>query len=413
MAPEELTSLIASASHQYALKHYEAAADLYSRATSVQAELNGEMNIENADLLYAYGRCLYHVAITNSDVLGGKVAGPAGDAKKGEKRKRQGAAATAQGSSAAQGAQLDVLSKKHADVVEKVVETAVEGKSGMNVAEKEQQAKEESKPFFEITGDDDEWQDEDEDEDTEADEAAQGEEDEEEDDFATAYEILEMARILLSKKVETLSEENGQDAANTRKDADDSPFRKALSSLADTHDLQAEISLENERFTDAVSDARSSLQLKEKLYPPESSLVAEAHFKLSLALEFASATEPKNSTDAKAGGEGQSSTSEQQQQPDEEATKALREDSVSHMEAAIKSSEGRVDLERKKLADLKGEEAEKARRSIKDVEEIVKDMKQRVRYLRLISPINWFRPYPKHIPMSPDLLANLSPFNNS
>ena len=44
-------------------------------ATELQAKLNGEMSAQNADLLYAYGRCLYHCAVKNSDVLGSKVAG--------------------------------------------------------------------------------------------------------------------------------------------------------------------------------------------------------------------------------------------------------------------------------------------------------------------------------------------------
>ena len=33
------------------------------------------MSSRNAELLYSYGRCLYHVAVKNSDVLGSKVAG--------------------------------------------------------------------------------------------------------------------------------------------------------------------------------------------------------------------------------------------------------------------------------------------------------------------------------------------------
>ena len=48
-------------------------------------------------------------------------------------------------------------------------------------------------------------------------------------------------------------------------------------------------------------DTRDALTLKLDLYPPESSLIAEAHFKLSLALEFASVTtasSEENKTDA-------------------------------------------------------------------------------------------------------------------
>ena len=70
-----LDDMKARATLKYAVKDYNAAAELYSEATELQAELNGEMSSQNAELLYNYGRCLYHVAVKNSDVLGTKVAG--------------------------------------------------------------------------------------------------------------------------------------------------------------------------------------------------------------------------------------------------------------------------------------------------------------------------------------------------
>ena len=70
-----LDDLKAQATLKYAVKDYDAAVELYSEATELQATINGEMAAENADLLYAYGRCLYHVAVANSDVLGSRVAG--------------------------------------------------------------------------------------------------------------------------------------------------------------------------------------------------------------------------------------------------------------------------------------------------------------------------------------------------
>src|SRR5271156_3767717 len=72
---ERLTDLIAQATAAYAIKDYSPAAELYSQATELQAEMNGEMAVENADLLYSYGKCLYFVAVSNSDVLGGTAAG--------------------------------------------------------------------------------------------------------------------------------------------------------------------------------------------------------------------------------------------------------------------------------------------------------------------------------------------------
>ena len=71
----QLDDLNAQATLKYSVKDYDAAAELYSEATELQAELNGEMSPLNAELLYKYGRCLYHVAVKNSDVLGLKVTG--------------------------------------------------------------------------------------------------------------------------------------------------------------------------------------------------------------------------------------------------------------------------------------------------------------------------------------------------
>lgn len=70
-----LDDLKARATLKYSVKDYNAAAELYSEATELQAELNGEMSSQNAELLYKYGRCLYHVAVKNSDVLGSRVSG--------------------------------------------------------------------------------------------------------------------------------------------------------------------------------------------------------------------------------------------------------------------------------------------------------------------------------------------------
>ncbi|KAK3109490.1 hypothetical protein LTR53_017206, partial [Teratosphaeriaceae sp. CCFEE 6253] len=84
----ELRKLLALATEKYALKQYAPAAEVFSQAAEVQDQLNGEMSPENADLLYQYGRCLYHVAVGNSDVLGGKVAGAGGEVgPRGKKRK--------------------------------------------------------------------------------------------------------------------------------------------------------------------------------------------------------------------------------------------------------------------------------------------------------------------------------------
>jgi HAT1-interacting factor 1 len=133
--------------------------------------------------------------------------------------------------------------------------------------------------------------------------------------------------------------------------------------------LQAEISLENERFTDAISDTRDALNLKQTLYPVESSLVAEAHFKLSLALEFASVTSTSENAD---GGESVAEVNEE-----------MRGEAALEMEKAIASCRARITKEEAGLAELKDEaKAKEAKANIQDVKEMVADMQQRLEDLR-------------------------------
>jgi len=350
----ELATLLASATQAYALKNYPHAANIYSEATALQAELQGEMNTDNADLLYAYGRCLYHVAVSQSDVLGGRVAA---QKKKGKRRRTA--------------TKKDPVNN---EIVEdgNLASAAVDAK---NEGTKHGDAAASKQPYFQITGDDAGWDssdDEDEedeeaaDDDGEDEETAQAEDqaaEEEEDDFATAYEILDLARVLFLQKLEAMA----QEGKGKGKASEDGAIRQVKDKLADTHDLQGEISLENERFTDAITDSRASLVLKQEIFPKESSIVAEAHYKLSLALEFASVTTQK-------GPDGEPREG-QEAQVDE----AMRKEAAVHMEAAIESSRLRVEKETSTLSSLEPAQAANKAKELGEVKEIIKDMEQRVR----------------------------------
>ncbi|KAK5168651.1 uncharacterized protein LTR77_005960 [Saxophila tyrrhenica] len=344
----KLADLKASATQQYSLKNYPAAAEFYSEAAEVQDQLHGEMSPENADLLYQYGRCLYHVAVSNSDVLGGKVA--SSEEPKRKKRKTVKAEGNGEGSSKA-GTGLIGNAMKGGGA------TAVDGKA--EVKKEDGDAAAANKPYFQITGDEN-WTDSEDSEDEDA--AADAEAEEEEDDFAIAYEILDVARVLLQRKLE-------------QQDGDVEQQRQIQERLADTHDLQAEINLENERFTDAINDTRDALKLKLALYPEESSILAEAHFKLSLALEFASVTSTSEDSAPAADGANESTA---------QVDTALRAEAASEMELAIASCTARIAKETAVLSTLDANPSKRAEqeRSIADVKEMVADMKQRLVDLR-------------------------------
>ena len=350
----QLRQITAQATLKYSVKDYNTAADLYSKATELQAEINGELSLENADLLYAYGRCLYHVAVRNSDVLGSNIAGEKseeGHKPSSKKQKKQ---------------QLpDEADNQQKSIGEGIVTKVVDKKNSPN--QPSEKADLRSKPYFQFTGDENfDTSDEEEEEGADA-QVEDAEDAEEEDDFVNAYEVLDLARVLLLKKLEEPDNSSGKG----KERCEPLQVQQLKERLADTYDLQAEISLEGERFPNAVLDLRSALQLKKELFPQESSLVAEAHFKLSLALEFSSVTQQKTEN-----GEFDSDTGAH-------FDESTREEAALEMEEAIASCRLRIKKEKMTLVDptkANGDSGKPkvTKGDIADVKEMIKEMEQRV-----------------------------------
>ncbi|KIX96465.1 uncharacterized protein Z520_07731 [Fonsecaea multimorphosa CBS 102226] len=363
---EQLADLIAKATAEYAVKHYSEAAELYSQATELQAELNGEMALENADLLYSYGKCLFFLAQQTSNVLGGTAASAqlssSKSQKSGKKRKANGAAKA--GGSTNGGAAGD-SSKSLVAVPEEPVPSV-----GDVVPKEDVQPQESTsdKPYFQISGDAEGWDDSDEDEadqDEEADE-------EEEDDFATSYELLDLARILYLKKLEQSQEHALEDSEKGKYVAsiDLTPEVKALKNrAADIYDLQSEVSLEGEKYSNAVTDLKACLALREELEPPESSILAECHYKLSLALEFSSQTQQHDEQGNPTG--------------DWQVDWDVRNEAIAQQEKAIDSCKLRISKETSAMEKLEaGPQKDKAMAQIEDVQDMVAEMEGRLAELR-------------------------------
>jgi HAT1-interacting factor 1 len=179
--------------------------------------------------------------------------------------------------------------------------------------------------------------------------------------------------------------EEPEEGASKGKAVGDSSMTKHIKErLADTHDLLAEISLENERyccfpylveafltssrFPGAVTDFRSALALKQQLHPEESEIIAEAHFKLSLALEFASITRTQEDSE--------------ESKPEEDQThvdQGMRDEAVKELEAAIKSTKLKLQSKEVELASSNSpDDNDVTRAQISEVKEIVADMEGRV-----------------------------------
>ena len=348
----QLEQLKASATQQYSLKNYGAAAEFYSEAAEVQDQVNGEMSPDNSDLLYQYGRCLYHLGVSKSDVLGGKVAGNNNGSEEPKRKKRKTAAPVVAESSAAGADKTIADALKNGEQKLAGVE---EEKEEEDVKVEEAAAASSSKPFFQITGDENWTDSEEEDDGEDAGEGDEGDEEEEDDDFAIAYEILDVARVLLGRKLESL-------------DANSPEARQVKERLADTHDLQAEIKLENEQFADAVTDAKSALSFKLQLYPQESGMIAEAHYKLAIALDFASL--PVTSAEEE---ENNNKASAPKEEP--KVNEEMRAEAATEMEKAIASCQLRI-----QSTEASGKP--QAASTIADIKSMVSEMKNRLVDLR-------------------------------
>ncbi|KAG8168511.1 hypothetical protein KVR01_001260 [Diaporthe batatas] len=382
-----LADLTARASGLYAQKKFDEAAEVYAQAAEMQAEMNGEMSPENAEILFLYGRSLFKVGQGKSDVLGGKA--PATDSGK-PKQQQKKVAKKANGAPKAEpeaeptstAAAEEKVETPEADrVAQEAVKIIADETSAGQAEKKEVEAK---KPLFQFTGDEN-FADSDEEE--EAGAEGEGDEDEEDDDLATAFEILDLARVLLKKRLDEklaaaeAAQGKGKEKAANGEDDDndgqDAGLRHINERLADTHDILAEISLENERYPNAIADARESLRYKQQLYGEDSEIIAEAHFKLSLALEFASVTAQ---ADDDAGAEDSAAAVSA---PPREVNQELRDEAAKELEAAIESTKLKLQNKEVELATLHSpEDNDISRKQITETKEIIADMEQRLVDLR-------------------------------
>jgi HAT1-interacting factor 1 len=104
---------------------------------------------------------------------------------------------------------------------------------------------------------------------------------EEQTDFEVAWEVLDLARTLFEAELPS----EPHDIPESPTESTDPAIQTRLK-LSDIYDLLGEISLETENFKQAAEDFESLLKIRESIYPFESNMVSEAHYKLSLALEF-------------------------------------------------------------------------------------------------------------------------------
>ena len=207
--------------------------------------------------------------------------------------------------------------------------------------------------------------------------------DNDDDDMAAAWEVLDLARVLFHKSLDptwtpstpittlTATTSTTKVEPSTTDPNSQTQHTSLLTQLSDIYDLLGEISLESENFPQSIIDLRSSLALKLSLFPTHHKLISEAHYKLSLALEFASAMEGVSDSDSAKG----------------------REEAAEQMELAVCSVKERITVEEAALATGKGkgkgaatQEDGAAEKSLLDAKEIVEELEQRLNDLRTPIP---------------------------
>merc|ERR1712223_545609 len=93
-----------------------------------------------------------------------------------------------------------------------------------------------------------------------------------------AWEFFELARIILSNELKGL---------DTKEDPEKEVNKKEINlKISQTIQLLAEVSIENENFSQAVDDFTSCLEIRRNLLPSDLRLIAETLYQLGLAQEY-------------------------------------------------------------------------------------------------------------------------------
>merc|ERR1712223_1846695 len=93
-----------------------------------------------------------------------------------------------------------------------------------------------------------------------------------------AWELFDLTRIILNKELTAL---------DAKEDPEKEEKKKGLNlRISDTLFLLAEVSIENENFSQAVDDFTSCLEIRRNLLPSDLRLIAETLYQLGLAQEF-------------------------------------------------------------------------------------------------------------------------------
>jgi len=103
--------------------------------------------------------------------------------------------------------------------------------------------------------------------------ATEKEDEDEPSNLQLAWEMLELAKNILVKQADTLTDNKEKKAA-------------VDSRICDTFQTLGELSIENENYPQAIEDLGTCLQRRKEMLPEDSRLIAETHYQLGVAQGF-------------------------------------------------------------------------------------------------------------------------------
>ncbi|KAJ2658268.1 hypothetical protein IWW48_004124 [Coemansia sp. RSA 1200] len=256
-----ISELLERGTRAFALGTWDEAIESFGELSSVTEQTFGSESQRYADCLVMYGRALLQYAVEQSALLAQRALADAatagGDSSKnggGEKKTDQEEDEDHVGAPAKR-AKFSFEGEPDFRQVEGLSLGADEGANGKA---SEGAAGPSSKGKGKAT--DEQQSDQDENEDGEE----EGEGEEEEDDFAAAWDVLDVARVIQAKATD----------------------RKSRLKYAETLMLLGDVSMESENFAQAATDFTQALEVKQQYLGDDSRELAELYYKVALAYEY-------------------------------------------------------------------------------------------------------------------------------
>jgi len=234
--------LVAAGKRNLLVQDYHAAESSLSQACEMFAKHYGETSIECAEPSFLYGKALLELARLEAGVINNGLDGDESEE---------------QNSTEEEGDE-----DEEGDEAEGEGEAEAEGE-----ADEEPRAKEETESIGSNDAGPSAAKE------TKDVNAIEAEEEEDPSNLQLAWEMIELAKVIYTKHLETLGA--------------DSPNRAQFETkLSDTYETLGEVSIENENYNQAIEDLTTSLKMRQKLLPEDSRLIAETHYQLGVALGF-------------------------------------------------------------------------------------------------------------------------------